>query len=170
MADEIEKNKSLADDEDSTSKSQDPEGQSLTNVKDRIEKHEIDIEIIKNFLNLFKNKAEDTLKDFDQNFTKRVKKIKEDFESKLKKQEEKTENRIRTSELRSVEIIGIISTGIALVLVFVNTANVQTSLEVSFFVLITATSALVIFASLIHYFFNTEDKNSYKYYIASLFF
>lgn len=88
----------------------------------------------------------------------------------LEKKVDSLEGRSRVAELRSIEVIGIISAVIALVLVFVNTANSQTSLENSFFVLITATSALVIFASLMHYFFNTEDKNSYKYYIASLFF
>lgn len=95
--------------------------------------------------------------------------LKNDLE-KVDKDVKDLDKRTKNTELRSIEIIGIISAVIALVLVFVETANAQTSLENSFFVLITATAALVIFVSLIHYFFNTENKNSYQYYIASLIF
>lgn len=75
-----------------------------------------------------------------------------------------SEEKMRASELRSIEIIGIISAVIALVLVYVNQANAQKSLKESYAILITGTAGLVIFTSLLHHFFNKDDKRDFWYY------
>ena len=74
------------------------------------------------------------------------------------------EERIRTTDLRSIEIIGIISAIIALVLVFVDTANAQRTLKDSYLILLTGAASLVLFASLVHHFFNKDDSRGRWYY------
>lgn len=77
---------------------------------------------------------------------------------------EKIKQVVRNAELRSIEVIGIISAVIALVLVYVNQANAQKSLKESYAILITGTAGLVIFTSLIHHFFNKDDIKNFWYY------
>jgi heme/copper-type cytochrome/quinol oxidase subunit 4 len=74
------------------------------------------------------------------------------------------EDRVRNTELRSIEVIGIISSIIALVLAFIDTANAQRSLKDSFSILIVGTASLILFAVLLHNFFNKEDKKHWIYY------
>ena len=77
----------------------------------------------------------------------------------------KLKQTIHNTELRSIEVIGIISAIIALVLIFVDTANAQRSLKDSYSILITGTASLIIFASLLHHFFNKDDKREFWYYV-----
>lgn len=75
------------------------------------------------------------------------------------------EDRVRNTELRSIEVIGIISSIIALVLAFIDTANAQRSLKDSFSILIVGAASLVLFAVLLHNFFNIDDKRHWTYYL-----
>jgi len=75
------------------------------------------------------------------------------------------EERVRNTELRSIEVIGIISSIIALVLAFIDTANAQRSLKDSFSILIVGAASLVLFAVLLHNFFNKDDKRHWVYYV-----
>lgn len=72
----------------------------------------------------------------------------------LQRDIERSRQEFRNAELRSIEVIGIISSIIALVLGFIQTANSHQSLSSGYFILLTATCALVLFASLLHYFLN----------------
>jgi len=75
------------------------------------------------------------------------------------------EDRVRNTELRSIEVIGIISSIIALVLAFIDTANAQRSLKDSFSILMVGAASLVLFAVLLHNFFNKDDKKHWAYYL-----
>lgn len=77
----------------------------------------------------------------------------------------KTKKTVQQSELRSIEIIGIISAIIALVLVFVDTSNKLTDVKNAYVVLVTGTSSLVLFSVLLHHFFNRDDKRGKWYYV-----
>ncbi len=111
------------------------------------------------------------LKTLWENLDKKVENIKELFKAQgkllneQKKKLKSIEDRIARTELRSIEIIGIISAIIALVLVFVDTANKHISLKNSYTILVTGVMSLIIFASLLHHFFNKDEKRNWKYYL-----
>lgn len=84
-------------------------------------------------------------------------------EDKIKKQENeinalgKKIEAAAGSENRSVEIIGVISSIIALVLVFTSVSvSPKISLARAYFILLTISASLVLFASLIHSFFSSK--------------
>lgn len=86
----------------------------------------------------------------------------------LEKKVDSLEDRSRATELRSIEVIGIISAIIALVLSFVDTANAQRDLKDSFSILLVGTASLILFAVLLHNFFNKEDKRNWIYYLFAI--
>lgn len=67
-------------------------------------------------------------------------------------------------EFRSIEIIGIISSIIALVLVFVNiSTDLSTlSLKDAYLILVTVAATLILFASLLHSFFSSKENSWIK--------
>lgn len=92
-----------------------------------------------------------------------LKKIRNQIKN-LNNEIEKTKKAVQQSELRSIEVVGIISAIIALVLVFVDTSNKFTDIKNAYVVLMTGTSSLVLFSVLLHHFFNKDDKRGKLYY------
>jgi Na+/melibiose symporter-like transporter len=127
--------------------------------KEPYDRHQNSIDIIMKTVNTYSKEMEKVHKVIE----KQNKKITEN-EQKFKE----IESSIKNVELRSIEVIGIISAIIALVLTFVVTARSEASLKDSYAILITGASSLVIFASLIHHFFNKDDKRSIWYYVLSI--
>lgn len=94
-------------------------------------------------------------------------KINNNFKDQLKKLRDETtkiKESLQKSELRSIEVIGIISAIIALVLVFVDTSNKMPDIKNAYVILLTGTSSLVIFSSLLHLFFDKDYERGKLYY------
>src|SRR3989344_4195949 len=107
-------------------------------------------------------KLEGILDKLTKDFSQLEKKVAE-----IDKKFEKAERRFEAAEFRSIEVVGIISSVIALVLVFVNIASgfSDTSLKSAYAILVTIAAILVLFASLLHSFFDTSKKSKSYYFL-----
>lgn len=86
------------------------------------------------------------------------------FEKRMQGVQNRAEERVRLAERRSIEIVGLFSSVIALLLTFVGSAReaAQTRMDPrdTFCILITTVSSLVVFASIIHLYFGHPKKYS----------
>ncbi len=96
------------------------------------------------------------LVDYDKHF--------DGLEGKSKEYDEK----IKNSEFRSIELIGIISSIIALVLVYTSNSSNQKDLKSSYLILTLSSATLILFATLMHAFFNKDDKRGAWYNILAI--
>lgn len=125
-----------------------------------VKQHAKDIDILKTAKTSWDNQVKNI-----SNIQKELKKHNDDLKN-LGKEISDYKDQVRNTELRSIEVIGIISSIIALVLAFVDTANAQRDLKDSFSILLVGTASLIIFAVLLHNFFNEDAE---KHLVFNLF-
>jgi hypothetical protein len=111
----------------------------------------------------FLKAAADSLKNFSdtQDEVPKLKKSTEALKVQIKKLSEQVidiQTDAKGAEFRSIEAIGVISSIIALVLVFtsVSTGLSVISIKSAYLILLTVACSLILFASLIHSFFSTK--------------
>lgn len=136
-----------------------PESTSRLNFDDEIKQQAKDINILKTAKTSWDNQVKNI-----RDIQKELKKHNDNFKN-LETKINTYEERVRNTELRSIEVVGIISSIIALVLAFIDTANSQRDLKDSFSILLVGAASLILFAVLIHNFFNKEDKRNWIYYL-----
>jgi ABC-type transport system involved in cytochrome bd biosynthesis fused ATPase/permease subunit len=87
----------------------------------------------------------------------------------VKKSSEKMdelEKRISSFEGRSIEVVGLLSSVVALVLVSASTANSQRDSLSAYLIIVSIAAALMLFACLLHAFFQPQSNRSFwKYWL-----
>jgi len=85
---------------------------------------------------------------------------------KSNKRLEQLETRISGFEGRSIEMIGLLSSIVALVLVTASTANAQRNSFSAYLIILVVAAALMLFACLLHAFFQPQsDRSFWKYWL-----
>ena len=141
---------------------QKPKSTVRSNFDNEIKQQAKDIDILKTAKTSWENQVKNI-----NNIQKELKKHNNNFKN-LEIKINTYEERVRNTELKSIEVIGIISSIIALVLAFVDTANAQRDLKDSFSILLVGAASLILFAVLLHNFFNKEDKRNWIYYLFAI--
>lgn len=83
---------------------------------------------------------------------------------KSNKRLEQLETRISGFEGRSIEMIGLLSSIVALVLVTASTANAQSNSFSAYLIILVVAAALMLFACLLHAFFQPQSDRSFRKY------
>lgn len=95
-------------------------------------------------------KLQEEVQHVDDKIEQSQKEAQESFMQIVESKVEKLDQKISDSSVKAIELIGVISSVIALVLVFVQAASLLESLESAFLVLTLGTFSLVLFVALIH--------------------
>ena len=117
----------------------------LTDLEDRLEK------VSKSF---------DELKDDLNKTTEKLDAVKKSSTEKT----DELEKRILSSEGRSFEIVGLLSSVVALILVSASTANAQRDPFSAYLIIVSVAAALMLFACLLHAFFRPQLKLHFREY------
>jgi uncharacterized protein YukE len=120
-------------------------------------------EKMQHYINVMMKTIEFYGKAYDE-LNRKVNSLKEQIKT-IKKEVNIVKDSLRKTELKSIEVIGIISAIIALVLAFIDTSNKIVNTKDAYIILTTGTASLVLFSVLLHYFFNKEDRRSWTYYL-----
>jgi hypothetical protein len=83
----------------------------------------------------------------------------------LDKKTQDFEAKLAGSEHRSIEVVGLLSSIVALVLVSASTANSQSSPVAAYLIIVVAAAGLMLFACLLHAFFQPDLKRGWQYWV-----
>lgn len=101
-------------------------------------------------LNDLKDRCKELSKSFDE--------LKSHTDELEKTHTDEWEKRISSFEGRSFEIVGLLSSVVALILVSASTANLQRDSFSAYLIIVSVAAALMLFACLLHAFFQPQPK------------